>query len=58
MRGQDGRLIARFSSDLPGGNGSDRGSRTSYCILDCIFNEAENIYFVLDLVVWKGMNYA
>lgn len=40
---------------LSGGRQSGGGSRGSeYCILDCVYDEIKQIYYVLDLMCWKG----
>mmetsp|Transcript_5171 Transcript_5171/g.9994 ORF Transcript_5171/g.9994 Transcript_5171/m.9994 type:complete len:350 (-) Transcript_5171:158-1207(-) len=42
----------RFPSSLPGGRRSGRSS-AGRCQLDCIWLEAQQTYFVLDLLCWK-----
>lgn len=46
----------RFSSHLPGGSKAGRrgGSKGGgYCILDCVFHELDQTFFVLDMMAWK-----
>lgn len=46
----------RFSSNLPGGSTAGRRSGTkggAYCILDCVFHELDQTFFVLDMMAWK-----
>jgi len=58
-RTEDGKLLSRFSSGLPNGSTNVRGGggRGSYCILDCVFHPETRIYFVLDMMAWKGNLY-
>lgn len=47
---------SRFSSNLPGGSAQGRrgGSKGGgYCILDCVFHELDQTFFVLDMMAWK-----
>lgn len=46
-----GRKPRRFPSALPGG--SRAGRSPGRCVLDCIWNETQQTYFVLDALVWK-----
>lgn len=42
---------------LLGGLGSARTSSclcTVYCILDCIYSEAQQTYYILDVMCWRG----
>ncbi|XP_052187804.1 uncharacterized protein LOC127798338 isoform X2 [Diospyros lotus] len=53
---RNGSLLHRFPSALPSG-ARTRGnscSSQSYCILDCIFHELDQTYYVIDLVCWAG----
>lgn len=48
--------VVRFSSNLPGGSAAGRrgGSKGGgYCILDCVFHELDQTFFVLDMMAWK-----
>lgn len=48
--------VFRFSSNLPGGSPAGRrgGSKGGgYCILDCVFHELDQTFFVLDMMAWK-----
>lgn len=50
------RCRCRFSSHLPGGSASGRrgGAKGGgYCILDCVFHEVDQTFFVLDMMAWK-----
>ena len=45
-----------FPSNLPGGNRHQR-RKASYTILDCIFSEALNTFYILDMMCWNGFQY-
>ncbi|KAK7302238.1 hypothetical protein RJT34_13123 [Clitoria ternatea] len=54
---RNGSILHRFPSALP--NGARRkdvssGSSHSYSILDCIFHEVDETYYVIDMVCWRG----
>ncbi|XP_060066371.1 uncharacterized protein LOC132546666 [Ylistrum balloti] len=49
-----GYRISTFSSHLPGGSKSQPGRFKDNAILDCLFNEAEGTYYVLDIMCWKN----
>ncbi|CAM9998491.1 unnamed protein product, partial [Ectocarpus sp. 13 AM-2016] len=55
-----GAVTHRFSSNLPGGSSTTAGRRGGskggggYCILDCVFHELDQTFFVLDMMAWKG----
>ncbi|ONI07986.1 hypothetical protein PRUPE_5G151700 [Prunus persica] len=55
-RQRNGTVLHRFPSALPNGartrDGS--GSAQSYSILDCIFHEMDQTYYVIDMVCWRG----
>ncbi|KAL1556417.1 snurportin-1-like [Salvia divinorum] len=55
---RNGGLLHRFPSALPNGARSNNSNRSgqSYCILDCIFHEADQTYYVIDMVCWAGMS--
>ncbi|GER36531.1 Snurportin-1, partial [Striga asiatica] len=55
---RNGSLLHRFPSALPNGSRVSNSSRSgqSYCILDCIFHEPDQIYYVIDMVCWAGMS--
>jgi len=56
----DSDILHRFRSVLPSGSrwqrgGGGRGSNeTDWTILDCIYHEADDTYYALDLLAWKG----
>lgn len=55
---RNGSLLHRFPSALP--NGSRKkggGSGQSYTILDCIFHELDQTYYVIDMVCWAGVSF-
>lgn len=47
-------LHASFSSSLPGGSARSHTSRDAFCILDCIWDAAQETFWVLDLMCWGG----
>ncbi|XP_063434512.1 uncharacterized protein LOC134715897 [Mytilus trossulus] len=48
---KSGYQVAQFRSHFPGGN---KSTFKDNAILDCIFNEAEGIYYILDIMCWKN----
>ncbi|XP_028229430.1 snurportin-1-like isoform X2 [Glycine soja] len=48
---RNGAVLHRFPSGLPSGA---RKRDPSYSILDCIFHEADQTYYVIDMVCWRG----
>jgi len=56
-RDLQGNLLERFASALPNGARLARGKVGAVTVLDCIFNEALETFFVLDVVCWKGTLY-
>ncbi|GLU18529.1 hypothetical protein SLE2022_348250 [Rubroshorea leprosula] len=55
-RQRNGSILHHFPSALPAGARTRNASGTgqSYCILDCIFHEADQTYYVIDMVCWNG----
>jgi len=51
---KSGFRVSSFPSLLPGGNRSFHNTSTDYCVLDCIYSEADRTYYVLDVLSWKG----
>ncbi|NXV81242.1 SPN1 protein, partial [Atlantisia rogersi] len=51
---KSGFCVNRFPSLLPGGNRHNSGSEKVYCILDCIYSEAKQTYYILDVMCWRG----
>ncbi|KAM0060090.1 putative snurportin-1 [Helianthus debilis subsp. tardiflorus] len=56
---RNGSLLHRFPSALPNGARTRESSRSgqSYCILDCIFHESDQTYYVIDMVCWAGISF-
>ncbi|KAI3777667.1 hypothetical protein L1987_47468 [Smallanthus sonchifolius] len=56
---RNGSLLHRFPSALPSGAKTRDSSRSaqSYCILDCIFHELDQTYYVIDMVCWAGISF-
>ncbi|CAN6914513.1 hypothetical protein HID58_078149 [Brassica napus] len=53
---RNGSVLHHFPSALPGGARKKgvSGPAQSYSILDCIFHEADQTYYVIDMVCWRG----
>ncbi|XP_042331196.1 snurportin-1 [Sceloporus undulatus] len=51
---KSGFCVNRFPSLLPGGNRRNSAAGKDYTILDCIFNEAKQTYYILDVMCWRG----
>uniref|UniRef100_A0A8B9J1J7 Snurportin-1 n=1 Tax=Amazona collaria TaxID=241587 RepID=A0A8B9J1J7_9PSIT len=51
---KSGFCVNRFPSLLPGGNRHNSMGEKVYCILDCIYNEAKQTYYILDVMCWRG----
>ncbi|EMS59538.1 hypothetical protein TRIUR3_16757 [Triticum urartu] len=52
---RNGTILHRFPSALP--NGSKKGlsgPASSYSILDCIFHEPDETYYIVDMICWRG----
>ncbi|GAB1600680.1 snurportin-1-like [Argonauta hians] len=51
---KNGYLVTKFPSMFPGGNRDQGGYHEAGTILDCICNEAESVYYILDVMCWNG----
>ncbi|MCO5584806.1 hypothetical protein L7F22_038738 [Adiantum nelumboides] len=53
---RNGRIHHCFPSALPNGARTHAAATSSqvFCILDCIFYEPDNIYYVIDMLCWRG----
>ncbi|PKA61271.1 hypothetical protein AXF42_Ash006168 [Apostasia shenzhenica] len=53
---RNGSVLHCFPSSLPNGARTKEMSAPShvYCILDCIFHEPDQTYYVIDMVCWRG----
>ncbi|RLN75909.1 hypothetical protein BBJ28_00011981, partial [Nothophytophthora sp. Chile5] len=49
-----GNILKKFPSALPCGSHKTNKASDSYCILDCIFQEHDDTFYVLDVMCWKG----
>jgi len=50
---KNGRCMNVFNSKLPGGNTSTEHWKQDSCILDCIYCELSETFYILDLMSWK-----
>ncbi|XP_004872110.1 snurportin-1 [Heterocephalus glaber] len=51
---KSGYCVNRFPSLLPGGNKRNSTTAKDYTILDCIYSEVSQTYYVLDVMCWRG----
>ncbi|PIA33752.1 hypothetical protein AQUCO_04000071v1 [Aquilegia coerulea] len=53
---RNGYVLHHFPSSLPNGarTKDNSGPANSFCLLDCIFHEPDQTYYVIDMVCWKG----
>ncbi|KAM6303450.1 snurportin-1 isoform 1-T2 [Podargus strigoides] len=51
---KSGFCVNKFPSLLPGGNRHNSMNEKVYCILDCIYNEVKQTYYILDVMCWRG----
>lgn len=53
---RNGSMLHRFPSALPNGSRKRNasGSGQTYSILDCIFHEMDQTYYVIDMICWRG----
>ncbi|CAH0481334.1 unnamed protein product [Peronospora belbahrii] len=49
-----GSILKKFPSALPCGSYKTNKANDGYCILDCIFQEQNETFYVLDVMCWKG----
>lgn len=52
-RTQSGSIFKRFPSALPSGSRKTAKSTEAYCILDCVYHEHDETFYVLDVMCWK-----
>ncbi|EEH56954.1 mRNA_cap_enzyme [Micromonas pusilla CCMP1545] len=53
---RSGRPLHRFKSALPGGSDATRHGPDAFCILDCVFHERDQTYYVLDCLAWNSVS--
>ncbi|XP_077774970.1 snurportin-1 isoform X2 [Podarcis muralis] len=51
---KSGFCVNRFPSLLPGGSRHTSATGKEYTILDCIYSEAQQMYYILDVMCWRG----
>ncbi|CAI5726985.1 unnamed protein product [Peronospora effusa] len=49
-----GSILKKFPSALPCGSHKTNKSNDGYCILDCIYQEQNETFYVLDVMCWKS----
>lgn len=54
---KSGYCMRSFPSLLPGGNRRDHNQHKESSILDCIYNELERTYYILDVIWWNGVSF-
>ncbi|CAI5712524.1 unnamed protein product [Peronospora destructor] len=53
-RSPAGSILKKFPSALPCGSHKTNKSNDGYCILDCIYQEQNETFYVLDVMCWKS----
>lgn len=51
---RSGAVLKHFHSLLPGGSIATQKTKPDYSILDCIFHEGSQTYYILDVMCWRG----
>ncbi|XP_038069008.1 snurportin-1-like isoform X2 [Patiria miniata] len=51
---KSGYRLSVFPSLLPGGCRKHKHNNTDYSLLDCVFHEATQTFYVLDIMCWRG----
>ncbi|KAI5080951.1 hypothetical protein GOP47_0004134 [Adiantum capillus-veneris] len=53
---RNGRILHCFPSALPSGARTREAVTSSrvFCILDCVFHKPNSIYYVIDMMCWRG----
>ena len=51
---RSGHFMRQFSSHFPGGSRKTYHGKNEYCILDCLFDETTQTFFILDVMCWAG----
>ncbi|XP_038623053.1 snurportin-1-like [Tachyglossus aculeatus] len=51
---KSGYCFKKFASLLPGGSKDSSGTDKDFTILDCIYSEVNQTYYVLDVMCWRG----
>lgn len=49
-----GHFMQKFPSHLPGGCRKTLSGKNEYCILDCLFDETGQTFYVLDIMCWSS----
>ncbi|CAN6464786.1 unnamed protein product [Victoria cruziana] len=53
---RNGTVLHHFPSALPNGARTKEvlGPASMFCILDCVFHEPDQTYYVIDMICWRG----
>ncbi|GMH32746.1 hypothetical protein BSKO_00580 [Bryopsis sp. KO-2023] len=54
-RRRNGSVLHRFHCSLPGGSLATKASPDQFSVFDCVFQAKKNVYYVMDIMCWKGM---
>jgi len=52
-----GRVLHHFPSALPGGSRNTRHGGDAFCILDCVFQVEDQVYYAMDCLAWSGVSF-
>ncbi|GBG26809.1 Snurportin-1 [Hondaea fermentalgiana] len=55
-RRKNGRTLHEFASVLPHGSPQTGTGSSDFSMLQCVFHEADQTYYVVDVVFWKGLD--
>jgi snurportin-1 len=56
-RSRTGVFIEKFNSMLPGGSLASTTSRMDNCVLDCLFDESTQTYYILDMLYCRNQSF-
>jgi snurportin-1 len=52
---ESGKVLHVFPSALPNGSQKTRKAPSVFCIFDAVFSEAEEAYYITDVLAWNGV---
>ena len=53
---ESGQVLHVFPSALPNGSQKTRRPASVFCMFDTVFNEAEEAYYIVDVLAWNGVH--